>query len=68
MLLFVMGVFGGDTDADADIGIDADVDVDIDTGDLGGPGAISLKLILFFLRNTKSKGAGNAKPTDGVYA
>ena len=48
LLLFLMGVFGADADADADIDVGADVDVDIDTGDFGGPGALSLKLILFF--------------------
>lgn len=46
LLLFLMGIFGADTDVDADL--DIDVDVDIDAGDLGGPGALSLKLILFF--------------------
>ena len=49
LILFLMGILGGDTDVDADLDVDVDVDVDVDAGDLGGPGALSLKLILFFL-------------------
>jgi len=49
LILFVMGVLGGDADIDADIDVDADLDLDMDAGELGGPGALSLKLILLFL-------------------
>ncbi len=51
LFLVLMAVFGADTDVDADVGIDidADIDVDIDGGDFGGPGLLSLRLILFFL-------------------
>ncbi|MBN2270568.1 MAG: hypothetical protein JXN61_08140, partial [Sedimentisphaerales bacterium] len=34
---------------DADLNVDADVDVDVDAGEFGGPGKLSLKLIMFFL-------------------
>ena len=49
LILLVIAIFGADTDVDADIDIDADVDLDVDAGDLGGPGALSVKLILLFL-------------------
>ncbi|MHC4147680.1 MAG: hypothetical protein ACYSUD_23320, partial [Planctomycetota bacterium] len=41
LILLFMGIFGAETDVD--------VDVDMDAGDLGGPGALSVKLILLFL-------------------
>jgi len=47
ILLFLMSIFGADTDVDADV--DVDVNIDIDAGDFAGPGILSLKLILFFL-------------------
>ena len=47
LILLIMGIFGADTDVDVDV--DVDVDFDVDAGDLGGPGALSLKLILLFL-------------------
>ena len=47
LILLLMGIFGADSDVDMDV--DADVDFDMDAGDLGGPGALSLKLILLFL-------------------
>lgn len=47
LLLLFIAIFGAGADADADI--DVDVDLDIDAGDLGGPGAFSVKLILLFL-------------------
>lgn len=49
LILLLMGVLGTDTDVDADFDVDADVDLDVDAGDLGGPGALSLKLTLLFL-------------------
>lgn len=49
LLLLFIAIFGADADVDADIDIDADVDIDVDAGDLGGPGALSVKLILLFL-------------------
>ena len=49
LLLLFIGIFGADADVDADIDIDADLDLNVDAGDLGGPGALSVKLILFFL-------------------
>jgi membrane protein implicated in regulation of membrane protease activity len=49
LLLLFIAVFGADADVDADIDIDADLDLDVDAGDLGGPGALSVKLILLFL-------------------
>jgi len=51
LLLLFIGIFGAgaDVDADIDMDIDADVDFDVDAGDLGGPGALSVKLILLFL-------------------
>lgn len=51
LLLLFIGIFGADADIDADIDIDidADLDLNVDAGDLGGPGALSVKLILFFL-------------------
>ena len=49
LILLVIGIFGADADVDADIDIDADLDLNVDAGDLGGPGALSVKLILFFL-------------------
>jgi len=51
LLLLFIGIFGADADIDADIDIDIDTDLDfnVDAGDLGGPGALSVKLILFFL-------------------
>ena len=49
LLLLFIAVFGADADIDADIDIDADLDFDVDAGDLGGPGALSVKLILLFL-------------------
>jgi len=49
LLLLFIAVFGADADVDADIDIDADLDIDVDAGDLGGPGALSVKLILLFL-------------------
>ncbi len=48
-ILFLMGVLGTDTVIDADFDVDADIDLDMDAGELGGPGALSLKLILLFL-------------------
>ncbi|MHC4344047.1 MAG: hypothetical protein ACYSUP_05125, partial [Planctomycetota bacterium] len=55
ILLFVMAVFGADSDVDADVDADFDVaaDMDLDAADMdvaevGGPGKLSLKLILFF--------------------
>jgi membrane protein implicated in regulation of membrane protease activity len=55
ILLFVMAVFGADTDVDADVDVDFDVDADMDldagdmeVGEVGGPGKLSLKLIMFF--------------------
>lgn len=41
LILFIMTIFGHDADVDADM--------DVDVGDFGGPGVLSLKLILFFL-------------------
>ena len=51
LLLLFIAIFGADADVDADIDIDidADLDIDVDAGDLGGPGALSVKLILLFL-------------------
>jgi membrane protein implicated in regulation of membrane protease activity len=58
ILLFVMAVFGADSDVDADVDVDADFDVDagmdldaadMDVVEFGGPSRLSLKLILFFL-------------------
>ena len=49
LLLLLIGIFGADADVDADIDIDTDFDITAEAGDLGGPGAISVKLILFFL-------------------
>jgi len=49
LLLLFIAIFGADADIDADIDIDADLDLNVDAGDLGGPGALSVKLILFFL-------------------
>ena len=49
LILLLIGIFGADADVDADIDIDADLDLNVDAGDLGGPGALSVKLILFFL-------------------
>jgi len=49
LLLLFIAIFGADADVDADIDIDADLDFDVDAGDLGGPGALSVKLILLFL-------------------
>ena len=51
LLLLFMAVFGADTDVDVDtdFDIDADVDVDIEAGEFGGPGRLSVRLILFFL-------------------
>lgn len=49
LILLVIGIFGADADIDADIDIDADLDLNVDAGDLGGPGTLSVKLILFFL-------------------
>jgi hypothetical protein len=55
ILLLVMAVFGADSDVDADVDADFDVDADMDfdaadmdVGEVGGPGKLSLKLILFF--------------------
>jgi len=49
-LLFIMAVFGSDYDTDVDVDVDIDVGgVDIDGGDFGGPGVLSIKLIMFFL-------------------
>ena len=55
ILLFVMAFLGSDYDAEADIDVEADFDVgadadlDVDAGEFGGPGKLSLKLIMFFL-------------------
>lgn len=55
ILLFLMAFLGSDYDAGADIDIEADFDVDADVdmdagaGEFGGPGILSIKLILFFL-------------------
>ena len=49
LLLLFIGIFGADADVDADIDIDTDLDINAEAGDLGGPGALSVKLILFFL-------------------
>ena len=49
LILLFIGIFGADADVDADIDIDTDLDLNVDAGDLGGPGALSVKLILFFL-------------------
>jgi membrane protein implicated in regulation of membrane protease activity len=51
LLLLFMAVFGADTDVDVDtdFDVDADVDVDIEAGEFGGPGRLSLRLILFFV-------------------
>ncbi|OHB84687.1 MAG: hypothetical protein A2Z38_10340 [Planctomycetes bacterium RBG_19FT_COMBO_48_8] len=49
LLLLFIGIFGADADIDADIDIEADLDLNVDAGDLGGPGALSVKLILLFL-------------------
>ncbi|HUW18192.1 MAG TPA: hypothetical protein VMW16_02725 [Sedimentisphaerales bacterium] len=55
-LLAVMALFGADSDIDTDVDADFDVDTDLDmgvadmeAGELGGPGILSFKLILFFL-------------------
>jgi membrane protein implicated in regulation of membrane protease activity len=52
-LLFVMAIFGADSDvdmdADVDIDMDVDADVDVDGLEMGGPSLLSLKLILIFL-------------------
>ena len=45
ILLFLITIFGGDSDVEAD----ADTDISIDAGDFEGPGKLSVKLILFFL-------------------
>ncbi|MBL7152085.1 MAG: hypothetical protein ISS79_00080 [Phycisphaerae bacterium] len=55
ILLFLMAFLGSDYDAEADIDIEADFDVDadvgmdMDAGEFGGPGILSIKLIMFFL-------------------
>ena len=51
LLLVLIAVFGADADVDAEVEMDVDIDADIgiDAGDFGGPGRLSLKLILFFL-------------------
>jgi len=49
LLLLFISIFGADADVDADIDIDTDFDINAEAGDLGGPGAISVKLILLFL-------------------
>jgi membrane protein implicated in regulation of membrane protease activity len=49
LLLLFIGIFGADADVDADIDIDTDFDINAEAGDLGGPGALSVKLILLFL-------------------
>jgi len=55
ILLFLMAFLGSDYDAGADIDIEADFDVDadagidMDAGEFGGPGILSIKLIMFFL-------------------
>jgi membrane protein implicated in regulation of membrane protease activity len=55
ILLFLMAFLGGDYDTDADIDIEADLDVgadvdmNMDAGEFGGPGKLSIKLIMFFL-------------------
>ena len=49
LILLFIGIFGADADVDTDIDIDTDLDLNVDVGDLGGPGTLSVKLILFFL-------------------
>jgi membrane protein implicated in regulation of membrane protease activity len=49
LILLFISLFGADADVDADIDVDTDFDLNAEAGDLGGPGAISVKLILFFL-------------------
>lgn len=55
ILLFLMAFLGSDYDAgadvdiEADLDVDADVDMDMDAGEFGGPGILSIKLIMFFL-------------------
>ncbi len=56
LILFVMAIFGAETDVDADVDVDIDVDADVDldaggmeVGEFGGPSKLSLKLIFFFL-------------------
>ena len=49
LILLLIGIFGADADVDVDLDLDADLDLNVDAGDLGGPGALSVKLILFFL-------------------
>jgi membrane protein implicated in regulation of membrane protease activity len=55
-LLAVMAIFGAESDVDADVDADFDVDADVDVdvadleaGEFGGPGKLSLRLIMFFL-------------------
>lgn len=45
LFLLFISIFGAGTDID----VDTDLDLNVDAGDLGGPGALSVKLILFFL-------------------
>lgn len=49
ILLFLMAFLGSDYDTGADIDIEADVGIDMDAGEFGGPGILSIKLIMFFL-------------------
>jgi len=49
IFLFLMAMLGSDFDTDVDVDIDVDIDMDMDTGEFGGPGILSIKLILFFL-------------------
>lgn len=49
-LLFLMAFLGSDYDTDVDADIDIDIDgLDMDAGEFGGPGILSIKLIMFFL-------------------
>ncbi|MCK4294391.1 MAG: hypothetical protein KAY65_14425 [Planctomycetes bacterium] len=47
-LLFLMAFLGSDYDTDVDADIDID-GLDMDAGEFGGPGILSIKLIMFFL-------------------
>jgi len=47
-LLFLMAFLGSDYDPDVDADIDID-GLDMDAGEFGGPGILSIKLIMFFL-------------------
>jgi len=55
VILGIMLFLGFDSGVDADVGVDVDVDVgdvdigDVDVGDMGGPGFLSLRLVMAFI-------------------